>query len=396
MMMTLDATGPTVHLKPREERRLLAGHPWIFSNEIREIRGEPGSGDVVEIRSSAGKFMGIGFYHGHSLIAVRLLSRDPVAIDQRFYEKRLTQAHRLRQMLFPGAESYRLAHGEADFLPGLVIDRLGNTLVVQTLSAGMDARLPLICDALEALFAPLCIVERNESPLRSLESLPERVGVLRGSVAPVEFQEHGIRYRVNPLEGQKTGFFLDQRENRLMIRRYASGARVLDCFCNTGGFALNAARGGAPTVLALDSSPDALGRARTNAQLNGIDNVTFEETDVFTRLESLRAASEVFDLVILDPPSFTRSRKSVPAAKRGYRELHQGAFRVLRRGGVLVSASCSHHIEPEVFGEVIADAALRSGRTLQLLEWHGAAADHPVIPGVPETAYLKLGVYRVL
>jgi 23S rRNA (cytosine1962-C5)-methyltransferase len=181
-----------------------------------------------------------------------------------------------------------------------------------------------------------------------------------------------------------------------MIRRLAAGARVLDCFCNTGGFALNATRGGAGSVLALDSSGEAITRARENARLNGCDTIVFEEVDVFARLESLKEASETFDLVILDPPSFTRSRKSVPSAKRGYRELHQGAFRVLKRGGFLVTASCSHHIEPGVFADVVAEAALRSGRTLQLLEWRGASPDHPVLPGVPETAYLKLGVYRSL
>jgi 23S rRNA (cytosine1962-C5)-methyltransferase len=246
------------------------------------------------------------------------------------------------------------------------------------------------------MFHPSCIVERNESPLRALESLPVRKGLLRGAAREMIIEEFGLRFAIHPLEGQKTGFFLDQRENRFLARRYCPGARVLDCFCNDGGFALNAVRGGAKEVLALDASEEEIRRARRNAELNQIDSITFTPGDVFETLERLQATGERFDVVILDPPSFTRNKKSVPSAKRGYRELHTRAFRVLHPGGMLLTSSCSHHIVEETFLEVIQEAARRGGRTLQMLDWRGAAPDHPTLPGVEETRYLKFGVFRVL
>ncbi len=383
-------------LRKKEDRRIAAGHPWVFSNEIENIVGKPGPGDVVEIQTAGGRTLGIGFYHPHSLIAVRLLSVRIEAIDQAFFRKRIARALRLREQIYPGSALYRLVHGESDFLPGLIIDRFADVCVLQTFSYGMDARQTTICDVLEELLHPRAIVERNESPLRSLETLPERRGTLRGEPGPVEVEEHGIRYSLHPLQGQKTGFFLDQRENRLLTQTYSRGAQVLDCFCNVGGFALNAARGGAASVLAIDVSEEEIQRGRRNAELNGITTITFETGDVFDRLRSLREEDRRFDLIILDPPSFTRSRKNVPAAKRGYRELHEGAFRLLRPDGLLITSSCSHHIEPDTFLQVIQDAALRCGRGLQTLDWRGAAPDHPTLPPVPETRYLKLGVFRAL
>ncbi len=385
-----------VVLKKNEDHRVAAGHPWVFSNELQTISGNPGPGDVVEILNAGGRTLGIGFYHPHSLIAVRLLSPRLEPVDRPFFRDRIGQALRLRERICRGSAAYRLVNGESDFLPGLIIDRFADVCVLQTFSYGMDARQELICDVLEELLHPRAIVERNESPLRALESLPERRGPLRGEPGPVEIEEHGIRYSLHPLEGQKTGFFLDQRENRLLAQRYGSGGRVLDCFCNDGGFALNAARGGATSVLAIDASEEETRRGEQNARLNGITNVTFETGDVFARLRSLRENNERFNLIILDPPSFTRSRKNVPAAKRGYRELHEGALRLLFRDGFLITSSCSHHIEPETFLQVIQESALRCGRSLQTLEWRGAAPDHPTLPPVPETRYLKLGVFRAL
>ncbi len=383
-------------LRKKEEHRITAGHPWVFSNEIASVQGSPGPGDVVEVQNAGGRTLGIGFYHPHSLIAVRLLSPQLEEINPEFFRRRIVRALSLRERTYRDSAVYRLVNGESDFLPGLIIDRFRDLFVLQTFSYGMDRRQGELCDVLEDLLHPRCIVERNESPLRALESLPERRGVLRGEPAPVEIEEHGIRYTLNPLEGQKTGFFLDQRENRLLARRYSQGARVLDCFCNDGGFALNAARGGASSVLALDVSAEEIRRASTNAELNAITTVRFETADVFERLRSLREEGARFDLIILDPPSFTRSRKNVPAAKRGYRELHESALRILDADALLITASCSHHIEPETFLQVIQDAAFRCGRSLQILDWRGAAPDHPVLPAAPETRYLKLGVFRVL
>jgi len=394
--MTSHAQPKTIVLRKNEDRRIIAGHPWVFSNEIRETYGAPAAGDVVEVRNAGGKPLGVGFYHPHSLIAVRLLSRTVEAIDRTFLNNRLLQAAALRERLFPGSQVYRVVHGEADFLPGLIVDRFGEYLAVQTFAYGMDLRLPLLCDLLEVQFRPAGIIERNESPMRSLEGLPTRSGVLRGSAGRTTYTDNGIRFMVDLVAGQKTGFFLDQRLNRLLIREFSPGAQVLDCFCNDGGFALHAARAGASRVLGIDSSGEAIDRAKTNARENGLTTVQFEEHDVFTALAAMAAREESFDVVVLDPPSFTKNRKSVPAAKKGYRELHHLAYRVLSPGGILLTASCSHHILPETFLAVVQEAAVKDNRTLQLLDWRGAAPDHPTLPGVPETGYLKFGGFRVL
>ncbi len=385
-----------ITLRKNEHRRIAAGHPWVFSNEVREITGNPAAGDVVELLSAGGVSLGFGFHQPHSLICFRLLSHTREEIDAAFFVRRIRSAQELRVKLYPEAPAYRVVHGESDYLPGLIVDRYGEFLVLQTLSFGMDARLTLICDALESVFHPAGILERNESPLRTLEGLPLRKGVLRGGGSTTVITEHGIRYNVDLLEGQKTGFFLDQRENRRRAFHLSGGARVLDCFCNDGGFALNAAKGGAVSVLGIDISGEAVQRAQANAALNGLSNVRFQKADVFETLAALHAQGAIFDLVILDPPSFTRSRKSVTAAKQGYRDLHVRTFRILRPGGILMTASCSYHIEPEVFLNTIVDAGRRSGKQLQILDWSGAASDHPLLPNVPETRYLKFGVFRVL
>ena len=385
-----------VILKNKEERRIVAGHPWAFSNEVRETRGNPALGDVVELVAASGVSLGVGLYNPHSLIAFRLLSSTIVEIDRDFFYARISSARDLRERLYPGETTYRLVHGEGDFLTGLVIDRFNDQFAVQTFSFGMEQRLPLICEVLQELFHPACIVARNESPLRVLENLPMQRAVLYGEPSPTLITERGMKYTVDLRDGQKTGFYLDQRENRGVLERFSRGADVLDAFCNDGGFALTAGRGGARSVLGIDISAEAIARARANAILNGLDNVSFDEGDVFGRLTELAGAGRKFDVVVLDPPSFTRSRKNVQSAKKGYRTLHLAAFPLIPKGGILMTASCSHHILPETFLEIVDDAARRGGRQLQLLEWRGAAPDHPVLPSVPETRYLKVGVYRVL
>ncbi len=383
-------------LKRHEERRILAGHPWVFSNEIRDVVGSPTQGDLVELRDAGGLCLGYGLYHPHSLIAFRFLSATPVTPDAAFFTTRIATALALREKIFPGSTFYRLVHGEGDFLPGLVIDRFNDQLVIQTLAAGMDQRIDAVCDALEALLHPASIVERNESSQRTLEHLPPRKGILRGSATPTEIIDEGVHFIVDPLGGQKTGFFLDQRANRLLIRRFARGARVLDCFCNDGGFALHAAAGGAISAHGIDSSADAVERAERNAALNKAGNVTFQHADVFEALAGMAAAERRFDLIILDPPSFTKSRKNVATAKKGYRDLHRAALPLLVNGGFLATASCSHHILPGTFVEVVNAAARELNRPLQQLAWRGASPDHPVLPTVPETEYLKFALFRVL
>lgn len=386
----------TITLKKNEDRRILSGHLWAFSNEIETIEGEPQIGEIVELKSHSGKFLGVGFYNPHSLIAVRLLSRHELDIGEHFFRTRIEHALALRRKLYPAAETFRVVHGESDFLPGLVVDKYNDYLSVQTFSAGMDIRLPLICNILEELFRPKGIVERNEAPMRKLEMLEQRKGVLRGTVEPVIISENGIKYSVDLLEGQKTGFFLDQRENRKAFRRYVKDANVLDVCCNDGGFALNAAYEKAQQVTAIDISETALARAQQNAQLNNLDGqIHFEAGDMFDYLRHCSERGEQFDVVNLDPPAFAKNRKSARKAIRGYKDLHTRAFKVIKPGGILATASCSYHVSEMMFLDIIAASAQHVGRNISLLEWHGAAPDHPTLPAMPETKYLKFGVFKV-
>ena len=382
-------------LRKNEEHRIVEGHQWVFSNEIKAIHGSPEAGDVIELLRYDEKLLGVGFYNPHSLIAFRLLSREPETITFEFFEKRISHALQLRKRLYPGAESFRLVHGESDFLPGLIIDKYNEYLSLQTLSVGMDRRLTLLCDVLESLFHPKAIIERNESSLRALEQLTQKKSVLRGTIGQTIISENGVKFKVALMEGQKTGFFLDQRENRLALQRYASNASVLDCFCNEGGFAIYAARAKASQVLAIDSSEDAIANAKVNATINEVPDVKFEVADVFKFLPKLYEDGQRFDVVILDPPSFSRNKKTVATALKGYKEINTGALRLINPGGILVTASCSHHVTPESFIAAVENGARAAQRSLQLLEWRGAAADHPTLSVMPETSYLKFGIFAV-
>ena len=289
---------------------------------------------------------------------------------------------------------FRVVYSESDFLPGLIVDKYGEYLSLQTYSFGMDKRLTLICDVLESTFNTKGIVERNESPLRALDGLPEKKGTLRGSVQPFVVSEHDVRYEIDLLEGQKTGFYLDQRENRKAIRRYAMSAKVLDCFCNDGGFGLNAAAAGVTKVFGIDASEPAISRAQKNAKLNKLDKVCeFGAGDVFEITKEFVENQEKFDVVILDPPSFTKSKKNIPMARKGYKEVNTNAIRLLNDGGILATGSCSHHLIDEMFLDLVGQAAAAAGRRIQLVEWRGAAFDHPVLPAMPETKYLKFGIF---
>lgn len=383
-------------LKPHEEMRILRGHRWVFSNEIDRIDGTVSHGGIVEVARRDGRPVGIGFYNAHSLIAVRLLGPRREPVTESFFEGRIRAALSLRQRLYPDLGSYRVVHGESDDLPGLIVDKYADCLSLQTLCLGMDLRLDLICDALARVFGPRAIVERNESHLREREGLPVRRGLLRGEVpGPTTIEEGDVRFEVDTLGGQKTGFFFDQRENRLLMRRYVPGMRVLDAYCADGAFALHAVRGGASAVLGIDVAEESIERARRNAIANGMESgCQFEAIDSLGAMESLHGRGERFDVVILDPPSFTRSRKNVPSAKKGYEEVNRKALRILRRGGILATASCSFHITDETFLECIQTAAFRAERQLRQLEWRTQAPDHPVIPAMPETRYLKFGVFQ--
>lgn len=382
-------------LKKNEEHRILSGHQWVFSNEIKTINGNPEAGDVVELLRHDNKFLGVGFYNPHSLIALRLLGREPINITFEFFEERITRALQLRKKIYPESETFRVVHGEADFLPGLVIDKYNEFLSLQTLSVGMDRRLTLICDVLESVFHPKAIVERNESPLRSLEQLPLEKGVVRGTLGQTIITENDVKFKVDLLNGQKTGFFLDQRENRKAIRRYVRGATILDCFCNEGGFSLNAARANATNVQGIDISETAIANAHVNSSINETENTIFEKADAFDKLQELEKSGSRYDVVILDPPSFSRNKKTVATAIKGYKEINTKALKILNPGGILVTASCSHHVTDESFVETIEASARASHRSLQLLEFAGASPDHPTLTSMPETAYLKFAIFAV-
>jgi 23S rRNA (cytosine1962-C5)-methyltransferase len=383
-------------LRKNEEHRIEAGHQWVFSNEIASVHGAPTTGDLVEVRRHDGRFIGQGFYHVNSLIAVRMLTTDHAEIGTAFFEARISTAERLRRRLFPGSEAFRLVHGESDFLPGLVIDKYNEYLALQVFSAGMDRRVSDICDALESLYHPKAIVARNDFPMRALEHLPQETVVLRGTPEPTIVVDEDVKYSVDVQSGQKTGFFLDQRQNRRIVRRLSAGLDVLDCFCNEGGFALHAAAGRAKQVTGVDISEPALARARVNAGLNQFPNVAFAAGDVFEALKQYQARGTRFDMVILDPPSFTKSKKTVATALKGYRQINTLGFQIVRPGGFLVTASCSHHIGREEFLEAVRRSALKAARSIQLIEFAGASPDHPVLPSMPETEYLKFAVFSVL
>ena len=386
----------TVILKKNEDHRIANGHLWAFSNEIAEVKGEPQPGDIVELLTHQNKLLGIGAYNPHSLIAVRLLSREKEDIDFQFFLKRIQAAHEIRKKIYRDNPTFRLVHGEGDFLPGLIVDKFNDYFSIQTFSVGMDKRLTLICDVLDSLFHPKGIVERNEALIRTVEGLEQRKGILRGTVEPVTISEYGIHYAIDLLEGQKTGFFLDQRENRRAFRRYVKGANVLDCFCNEGGFALHAAYAEAASVIGVDVSESIIQRASNNAKLNKLESKTqFITSDAFEYLEQAVNQNKQFDVINLDPPSFAKSKKTVRKAKRGYKEIHTNALKLLKKGGILSTASCSYNITEETFLDIINECANDLGRKISILEWHGAAPDHPVLPSMPETKYLKFGIFSV-
>ncbi|CUS78387.1 23S rRNA (cytosine1962-C5)-methyltransferase [Candidatus Kryptonium thompsonii] len=385
-----------VVLRKGGDKRILKGHLWIFSNEIKEIKGNPKIGDIVEIYQYDGEFFGVGFFNPHSLISVRLLSREKIEIDHNFFKERILSAYKYRKILYPNSETFRLVHGESDFLPGLVIDKYNDLLAVQTFSYGMDLRLNLICDVLEDLFKPTGIVERNESPLRELEGLENRKKILRGDVKDTIFDDDGVKFKIDILSGQKTGFYLDQRENRKVMRRFVKGKKVLDCFTNEGGFALHCAYAGAENVVGVDVSDTAIEKAKVNADLNNLKNVQFEVADVFDKLREYLGKGEKFDVVILDPPSFTKSKRSVKSALSGYREINSTAMKILNPGGILATASCSHHISDEMFMNVIIESSIMARKKIRLIEWRGASPDHPILPSMPETKYLKFGIFQVI
>lgn len=383
---------PLLRLKPGHDRRLKAGHPWAFSNEIAtapEHRAWP-TGAPVRIEGDGGWRYGTFMFNPHSLIAARLLDRDPDAIiDAAWIRARIADAAAFRARVAPGTQ-HRLVHAEADRLPGLVVDRFGDVAVVQANTAGMDRLLPEVVAALLDLLPLRAVVARNDSAARLQEGLPQEVGLLHGTGAGAMAEEGGVRFPVDPLSGQKTGFFFDQRPNRDQIASLAAGARVLDVFCHTGAFGLRAAAAGATDVLLVDSSQPALDLALRAAEANGLSGrVSARRGDAFDVMAALAAGGEQFDIVVCDPPAFAKSRKDQDTGLRAYHRMTRLAAPLVQPGGFLFVASCSHHAPLDLFAAQVSSAVLRAKRDARIVHTGAAGPDHPVHPGLPESAYLK-------
>ncbi len=392
------ASLPTVCLKRGEDRRLRAGHLWVFSNEISSVDGTVEPGDLVLVKDARGRLVGTGYINPHSLIAVRLVSRSRVEMTREFLTKRVADAFAYRARLWPGGTSYRAVYGEADLLPGVVIDRYGDCLAVQSLTAGIEKRLDLVIEALIEVANPATIVLRNDSPMRKHEGLPIERRVVKGRYeGPIEIEQDGRRFLVDVLDGQKTGFYLDQRENRLATAELARGRDVLDCCCYTGAWSVYAAGLGATTVTGIDESAAALELARRNFALNDVAcAVDLTTGDLFGQLAKLRRDGRSFGLVILDPPAFARSRKRIREALKAYRSANRLALALTRPGGHLVTCKCSHLVERDAFVGALVGAAKEAGRRARVLEVRGQSRDHPVVLGLPETDYLTCVVLEVI
>ncbi len=384
-----------VRVNRKAAERVHAGHPWIFSSDVTE-RGGAQPGEAVKVTDPRGQALGMAHYSSSSQIALRMLTPRVEEIGREFYLNRLRAAAAHRRTVVRETDAYRVVHGEGDLLPALVVDRYGDYLSIQTLDQGMAAAQQTILSCLEELFHPAGVAARNDAAVRAKEELPLESCAIAGEV-PDTFQVrmNGVAMTADLLHGQKTGLFLDQRENYSAAAAYAQGGRALDCFTSTGGFALHLAPK-CESVEAIDSSAAALERARGNAQANGIGNIEFREADVFDALSAYAASGREFDLVVLDPPAFTRSRSNLDAAARAYKQINLRTLRLLRPGGVLVSCSCSQHMSEAALLEAIAEASLDAGRTLRVLERRTQSQDHPILLTVPETHYLKCLVLQVV
>lgn len=370
-----------------------ARHCWVYQSDVTDARSA-GAGEVVLVKDARGSAVGRALYSSRSQIALRFVSFDDREIDRRFWQERLERAAQLRQQVVRDATAFRLVYGESDLLPSLIIDRFNDCFVIQTLSQGMDALKAVWVELLVERYAPRAIVERNEARVRDLEGLPRVSGPVYGpNPGEIVIEEDGVRFGVNLLEGQKTGAFLDQRENRLAARQYARG-RALDCFTFQGGFALHMARR-AEQVTAVDVSAAAVAQARLNAELNGASNLEIIEANVFDLLREMEIMGERFDIINLDPPAFAKNRASVEAAARGYKEINLRAMRLLSPGGTLITSTCSYHMSEDSFLNVLSSAAADAGRSAQIIEKRSQSRDHPVLISMPETHYLKCVILRI-
>jgi 23S rRNA (cytosine1962-C5)-methyltransferase len=390
---------PTGQVRITQQRLLQgAGHVWIYAGHIEQVTGQPGPGDVVDIVAPNGRWYGRGFFNPASKIRVRLLTGIDEPIDDTFWTRRIEQAVRLRRRVVTGTDAFRLVYGEADLLPGLIVDRYDHTLVMQTLSAGIDRRKELLADLLMNVRGVRSVFLRNDVKSRQLEGLPSERGFVRGGGAThIEIGEGAAHFVVDIERGQKTGWFCDQRENRLAAAKLAVGAEVLEVFCHTGAFGIHAALAGAASVEGVDVSEESLTVARVHAHRNGVEaRCTYRAADAFDELRRLVKLGKRYDLVMLDPPAFARSKQALPRALAGYKDVNLLALKLVKPEGFMVTSSCSHPVTEEDFWTAIRLAARDARRDIRLIEQRGQAPDHPILGGMPETRYLKCLILQVL
>lgn len=395
---------PTVLLKPGEADRIVAGHPWVYHASVLRLTHPAEDGQLVQVKDHRQRFLGVGLYNSKSRINVRVLAPERIELNQRFFEERIRAALAVRRKHLPEASSYRVVNAESDFLSGLIVDKYEDALVLQISSLGMEKHKDQIAASLQAIFSPRAILERSDVASRKFEGLLPTQGVLFGGLSgPETVQLNGLKFEVDLLTGHKTGLYLDQQVNYREVARFAKGAQVLDAFSFLGGFGLHAARAGAAQVHLLDQSAEALEAARRNAVANGLEaKCSFEATNVFDWLKAQTATKPHeklvprWDLIILDPPSFTRNRASVPDALRGYKEIHLRALKLLKPGGTLATFCCSHHVDSGLFQDTVLSAAFDARRILRRVAIYSQGPDHPIIPMIPETEYLKGLAFEVV
>jgi len=380
-------------VKPRA--RILHGHDWVFSSEVLKVFGNPGDGDVISLKDGRDRLIGSAIYNSKSQIVARRFSRRRQDLDFDFFRRRIAQASEYRDRRNVDPKLRRIVWSESDGLPGVIIDRYGEEFVLQTLTLAMDLRKDLITDAIVELFGGVTIIERNDAPVRKAEGLEVRSSVLRGTPSQIAIEIEGITLELDLLHGQKTGFYLDQQHNYGIVARCARDRRVLDCFSNQGAFALVCARGGAAEVIGVEESAENIATAKRNAGRNEL-KAHWIEQDVFQFLRAAEKAQAQYDLIVLDPPSFTRTKTGLRGALRGYRELHMRAFRLLSKDGLLATFSCSHHVSDAAFLETITDALVDARRSARRVRRFEQAPDHPILATIPETEYLRGFLFEML
>jgi 23S rRNA (cytosine1962-C5)-methyltransferase len=374
-------------VKPRA--RILHGHDWVFSSEVLKVFGKPADGDVISLKDGKDRLIGSAIYNSKSQIVARRFSRRKQELDLDFFKRRIARAAEYRMRRGVDPRLCRVVWSESDGVPGLIVDRYGDHFVMQTLTAAMDMRKDLIANAVIDLFGNARIIERNDAPVRKAEGLQSRTDVLRGNApSQIEIEIEDVKFELDLLRGQKTGFYLDQKHNYPVVAGFARGRRMLDCFTNQGAFALTCARAGAADVIAVEESSENIAAAKRNAARNDL-KVRWIEQDVFQFLRAADKAGAQYDLVVLDPPSFTKTRSGLRDALRGYRELHMRAFKLLSKEGLLATFSCSHHVSDSAFSQTISDALVDARRSARRLRRFEQAPDHPVLPTIPETEYFK-------